>query len=196
MDKQQKLIISLTAAFLVLVAVIILLVYGAYSNWFKTGFEHIYLKSGGERLQQSEIYRLGNTQLDVSQFGGKRGFSVKIVAASDEDFTYTVDGKYFNYIKEISEKDLTKIFGVESDKRSIFIHARDIYVLDVLQAVYPESDVQLVSIPQQPVLYKMIVTNKSGKHSFELTFCCRIPVTGIELDSDHVFADLGGFYAP
>lgn len=194
MDKQQKLIIGLTVIFLVLVVVIILLVYGAYSNWFKTDFEYIYLKSGDDRLQQAEIYRLGNSQFDIKQFGGKRGFTVEIVAASNEDFTYTVDGKYYNFIEEISDKDLTDIFGVELNKSSIIVHAKDIYVSDVLQAMYPESNVRIISLPEQPVLYKLIVTNKSGKHRFELTFYCRISVTDVEFDTTHVYA-LGGNYA-
>ena len=188
MDKQEKIITIVTVALLVLIALVILLVWGAYSNWFTTDFEFIYLKSGGERLQQAEIYRLGNVKLDVRQFGGKRGYSVKIFANSTEDFTYVVDGKYYNYIEKISDTDLTEIFDVRCEKNSIFIHAKDLYVLDVLKAFYPDEEVAIVSEPEQPVLYKLIVTDNSGKNSFELQFHCRLSVTDIEVDPDHVYA--------
>ena len=191
MDKQEKIITISTVALLVLIALVILLVWGAYSNWFTTDFEFIYLESGGERLQLAEIYRFGDVKLDVHQFGGKRGYSVKIVPDSNEDFTYTVDGKYFNFLA-LSDKDLCKAFDLQISKHSFELHARGLYILDVLRALYPEQDVQLISAPEQPVYYKLIVTSANGEHCFELTFRCYLPVTDLEVDPDHVYIDIGG----
>lgn len=186
MARQERSIIILTAAFLALAAVIVVLVWGGYSNWFNTDFEYIYLTSNGERLQQSESYCLGDVQLDVHQFGGKSGYSVRVVALADEDFTYTVDGKYYNFVDELAGKDITEAFGVVSGKRSFVLHARS-DILDILQAIYPNSVVALISDVDQRVHFQLVVTDKAAKHSFELIFCCKMSVTDIEIDPDHVF---------
>ena len=176
MDKQEKLITIMTVALLVLVAVIVVLIWGGYSNWFKTKFEYIYLTSNGERLQQSDVYRLGNVDLKVKQFGCKTGYTVQIEAVSDEDFVFTVDGKHYNYLDEVPGKDLTAAFNIEMGKRSMLLHARNVDVIALLESLYPDSDVQLVSPLDEPVLLKMTVLDEAGKHAFELTFYCCVRV--------------------
>lgn len=191
MDKQEKIITVATVALLVLAVVVAVLVWGGYSNWFTTDFEYIYLKAGGERLQQNEVYVLGNTQLDVKQFGGKHGYSVKVTAASNEDFVFTVDGKYCSYLEEVSDKDLTDIFDIDTDKSNFMLHARNLSPIVMLQKLYPGHEVALIGEPV-PVLYKLTVTDAAEKHSFELTFRCNSPVTDVELDPDHVYVNFGG----
>lgn len=190
MDKQEKIITIVTVALLVLAAVIVVLVWGAYSNWFKTDFEYLYLTSNGERLQQYEKYRLGDVRLDVHQFGGKSGFSVRVVALAEEDFTYTVDGKYYNFVDELAGKDVTEAFGVVLGKKSFVLHCRS-DILDILQSIYPNSVVVLISEINQPIYFRLVVTDKAAKHSFELTFRCKMSVTDIEIDPDHIFTSGG-----
>lgn len=186
MDKHEKIITILTAVLLVLIVVIVVLVWGGYSNWFKTDFEYIYLKSGGERLQQSEIYYLGNVKFDVCQFGFKSGYTVKVVVTSNEDFIYTVDDKYYSYLENIAGQDVTAAFNVDYGKKNFVVRAYNVLITDILQSFYPGSEVALISVPKQPALYKLIVADEASKHSFELTFSTVLPVSDIEVNPDHM----------
>ena len=187
MGKQEKLVIWLTVAMLVLAAVIVVLVWGGYSNWFKTDFEHIYLVADGKRLQQSEVYRLGNVEFDVRQFGLKSGYAVNVFACPEEDFTYTVDGKYYNFVEELGGKDVTAAFDVVPSKRSFVLHAR-IGIRDILQKLYPDNTIEIISNLDQPIFFRLVVTDRAGNHCFEMKFRCLLSVTDIEVDPDHVFA--------
>ncbi len=183
MDKQEKVITVVSVALLVLAAVIVVIVWGAYSNWFQTGFEHIYLKAD-QRLQQDNVYNIGNAKIAVRQFGFKTGYNVKIIAAADEDFLYTVDGEWKEYSQHIAGKDVTKLFNIQTSKRSFVMHARDISLDDVFAILYPGSTVQLVG-DGIVMKYKMIVSDASNLHSFELTFLSVTSITDIEVYPDN-----------
>lgn len=189
MARQERTIIILTAAFLVLAAVIVVLVWGGYSNWFQTDFEHIYLTSNGTRLQQSEVYRLGNVKLKVHQFGGKRGFTVKIVPESNEDFVFMVDEEIHHYRNEV--EDLTSGFDVEIDGNNFIIHGKK-SIGEVLQSMYPDHTVTIPSGSLDYISYRCIVTSSDGKYSFEFVFKSCTRVIDIEVDPDHVYALAGG----
>lgn len=193
MDKQEKIITIATVALLVLVVLVIVLVWGYYSNWFTTSFERIYLEANGQRLQQAEIYRLGNVKFNVKQFGFKRGFSVNVVVASDEDFIYSVDGIYYKSSEALLDKDLIGLFDVQLDEESFVLRAHNVCVSDLLKALYPKQEVQLISKPEQPILFKLTVTSNDGKHSFSLTFNCRLDIVDdIDVYPNHVYANARG----
>lgn len=187
MNKQERIITIVTVAVLLLAVLVFVLVWGAYSNWFKTDFEYIYLKSR-ERLQQDEVYTLGNVQLDVKQFGFKSGYTVNIYIAPDEDFVYTVNGVHKDFAIELSDQDVAEAFSIDLSKRSFVLHARQVELEDVLQCLYPEQDVKVVTILNKPVNYVLVVSSVSGEHTFELTFQPLVHVTDIEVDPDHVLA--------
>lgn len=186
MKQQEKIISIMTAIFLLIVVVVIVIVCGVYTNWFRSKFEFIYLESNGERLSQNDIYVLGDAKFAVKQFGFNNDYSLSVIAVSDEDFLFSVDGVYKNYLGDIRGKDLIAAFDIEQTGSSFLFHASKVSVLNMLNSVYPGQKVELVSDVEQPLLYKLLVS--SGKHSFELTFQCKSHVTDIEVDPDHVLA--------
>lgn len=186
MDKhEEKFITICTIVLLVIFCAVFVVVWGYYSDWFTTSFEFVFVSSGSQRLHQDAVYRLGDVRLDVRQFGLKHGYSVYVVPVSEEDFVYNVDGVPHSYLDTLLGKDVSAAFGIVQGESSFELHAKDMFLEDMLQAVYPGRDVQIVLAPQQAVMYKLVVTGHDGKHCCELMFYCR-GIAGIEVVPDHV----------
>ena len=180
MQRQERIIAIVTIVLYLVLILVAVFVWGAYSNWFTTDFEFIYLKSGNTRLLQNQTYNFGNVRLSVHQFGLKKGYSVKIVTALDTNLSYTVDGADMEYALELAGKDVTNAFDIDFDDDGFVLHGRDFYTEDLLAKVYPDSDTHLVS--QNVIMYyKMTVTDVAGEHSFVLSFTTLVHALDIEV---------------
>lgn len=184
MGKQEKLVIWLTVAMLVLAAVIVVLVWGGYSNWFKTDFEHIYLTSNGKRLQQGEVYMFGDVQLNVRQFGGKRGYTLKIEPSGNEEVVFARDDFFYPFA-DIG--DVTDCFEPTLKPKYFRLHCKDKSASVILSNLYGE-DLTAIYTPDVVPTYKLTVTSKNGKYSFSVYFRCKTGLTDIEVAPDHVYA--------
>lgn len=183
--QQQKSIIRITAVLIVLLLLIAALVWGMFSDWFKTPFQHIYLTVGGKRLQSNTVYVLGNVKFGVHQFGRQVGFTVKILPTGD-DFVYTVDGELYSFRSEIVE--LTKGFEVKKYENSFLLRGKHRTMKEVLQAYYPGKTVTVPNGVDEEAHYALVVISGNDEYSTPMvTFRIDFAIEDIELSPGHLY---------
>ena len=110
-----------------------------------------------------------------------KGYSVKIVPnKTDEDFDFSVDGEthFFG-----DEKDLTNGFVIDKQEKSFTVVPKGGTPLEILKAVYPESEVTCESKGMND-MFTVIVTSYNGESSVKLNFALERRVTGITFDKE------------
>ena len=183
---REKYVTIVTVALLVIAAVVVVLVWGAYSDWFKSSFEYVFLTSNGKHLSQSNVYQFGNGVFDVHQFGFKSGFKAKIIPVLENDFVFSVDGFFKNYQTDFANKELSAVFGLVCEKNRIKCNASNLDISDILQWFYPDQLVEILVPPSATLLFKLVVTDLAEKHMFELTFRCAVNVSDVTIECGNI----------
>ena len=139
-------VVSYIVILLVIVAVIGVFAY--FTNGFTTDFKTFYVSVNGKDVMTSgdgyvvtpsEPLKVDVKYTFAFNKNETKGFSVKIVPnKTDEDFDFSVDGetRFFG-----DEKDLTNGFVIEKQEKSFTIVPKGGTPLEILKAVYPESEV-------------------------------------------------------
>lgn len=110
-----------------------------------------------------------------------KGYSVKIVPnKTDEDFDFSVDGEthYFG-----DEKYLSNGFIIDKQEKSFTVTPKGSTPLEILQAVYPESEVSCENKGYTD-MFTIIVTSYNGEASVKLNFTVAGKVTGVSFDRE------------
>lgn len=185
-------VISYTLVVLVIAGVIGVVAY--FTGGFTSGFKTFYLTIDGKDVLNSESgYSVDSENplvVDVKyvfDFAGEEetGYSVKVVPNTTgevEDFEFTVDGQKQSFK---AQKDLTAGFHIEYGENSFTL--TPIGNLDeIIQAVYPTSEIGGCDIPGYENMFALIVTSYDGSASVTVYFCCPDKVTGVELDKESI----------
>ena len=184
-------VISYTLVFLVLAGVIGVVAY--FTGGFTSGFKTFYLSiDGKDVLTSASGYSVDSENplvVDVKYVFDfvseeKTGYSVKVVpnASAGEDFEFTVDGQKQSFK---AQKDLTAGFHIEYGEDSFTL--TPIGNLDeIIQAVYPTSEIGGCDIPGYDNMFALIVTSYDGSASVTVYFCCPDKATGVELDKESI----------
>ena len=184
-------VISYTLVFLVLAGVIGVVAY--FTGGFTSGFKTFYLSiDGKDVLTIASGYSVDSENplvVDVKYVFDfvseeKTGYSVKVVpnASAGEDFEFTVDGQKQSFK---AQKDLTAGFHIEYGENSFIL--TPIGNLDeIIQAVYPTSEIGGCDIPGYDNMFALIVTSYDGSASVTVYFCCPDKATGVELDKESI----------
>lgn len=85
-----------------------------------------------------------NTTLNVVSFENK-GFSVKIVANTANDFDYTVSGTEYSFKEEFADKDLSSKFSLTDSGNAITFSFLYSSMTEFLQDYYGNSNVKISS---------------------------------------------------
>ena len=181
MKQQEKAVIAVTIALLIIVATVIFVVAGVYTSWFSHEFKHFYVSVGRTKYLQDAEVVLGNTRFDVHHVLKKDvGYTVQVLPTG-EDFTFQLDGRWLSYTSEL--KDVTEAFEIEQGEKSFTIRCKQKLMQDVLETVYLDSE---VNIPSDDVdlsaHFKLVVTAGDDSESITLTFRCLIRMTDFEVD--------------
>ena len=181
-------VVSYIVILLVIVAVIGVFAY--FTNGFTSDFKTFYVSVNGkdviisgsgyvitpqEPLSVDVKYTFAFNQTET------KGYSVKIVPnKTDEDFDFSVDGEthFFG-----DEKDLTNGFVIDKQEKSFTIVPKGGTPLEILKAVYPESEVTCESKGYND-MFTVIVTSYNGESSVNLNFALERRVTGITFDKE------------
>ena len=181
-------VVSYIAILLVIVAVIGVFAY--FTNGFTSDFKTFYVSVNGkdvmtsgsgyvitpqEPLSVDVKYTFAFNQVET------KGYSVKIVPnKTDEDFDFSVDGEthYFG-----DEKDLSNGFIIDKQEKSFTVTPKGSTPLEILEAVYPESEVYCESKGYND-MFTVIVTSYNGESSVKLNFALERRVTGITFDKE------------
>lgn len=184
-------VVSYTLVVLAIAGIIGVVAY--FTGGFTSGFKTFYLTiDGKDVLTSASGYSVDSENplvVDVKyvfDFASeeKTGYSVKVVPNTGEveDFEFTVDGKKQSFK---AQKDLTAGFHIEYGEDSFTL--TPIGNLDeIIQAVYPTSEIGGCDIPGYENMFALIVTSYDGSASVTVYFCCPDKVTGIELDKESI----------
>lgn len=184
-------VVSYTLVVLAIAGIIGVVAY--FTGGFTSGFKTFYLTiDGKDVLTSASGYSVDSENplvVDVKyvfDFASeeKTGYSVKVVPNTGEveDFEFTVDGKKQSFK---AQKDLTAGFHIEYGEDSFTL--TPIGNLDeIIQAVYPTSEIGGCDIPGYENMFALIVTSYDGSASVMVYFCCPDKVTGIELDKESI----------
>lgn len=184
-------VISYTLVVLVIAGIIGVVAY--FTGGFTSGFKTFYLSiDGKDVLTSASGYSVDSENplvVDVKyvfDFAGEEetGYSVKVVpnASEGEDFEFTVDGQKQSFK---AQKDLTAGFHIEYGENSFIL--TPIGNLDeIIQAVYPTSEIGGCDIPGYDNMFALIVTSYDGSASVTVYFCCPDKATGVELDKESI----------
>lgn len=184
-------VISYILVVMVLVGVIGVVAY--FTGGFTSGFKTFYLTiDGKDVLTSASGYSVDNENplvVDVKYvFGfaseGETGYKVKVVpnVVEGEDFEFEVDGEKQSFQ---AQKDLTAGFHIEYGEDS-FILTPIGNLAEIIQAVYPMSEIAGCDIPGYENMFALIVTSYDGSASVTVYFCCPDKVTGVELDKESI----------
>lgn len=182
-------VVSYIVILLVIVAVIGVFAY--FTNGFTTDFKTFYVSVNGKDVMISGSGYVVTTKepltVDVKYtFGAfnkdeSKGYSVKIVPnKTDEDFDFSVDGetRFFG-----DEKDLTNGFVIDKQEKSFTVVPKGGTPLEILKAVYPESEVTCENKGYND-MFTLIITSYNGESSVKLNFALERRVTGITFDKE------------
>lgn len=181
-------VVSYIAILLVIVAVIGVFAY--FTNGFTSDFKTFYVSVNGKDVMTSGSGYVITPQeplsVDVKYTFAfnqteTKGYSVKIVPnKTDEDFDFSVDGEthYFS-----DEKDLSNGFVIDKQEKSFTVTPKGSTPLEILEAVYPESEVSCESKGYND-MFTVIVTSYNGESSVKLNFALERRVTGITFDKE------------
>lgn len=184
-------VVSYTLVVLAIAGIIGVVAY--FTGGFTSGFKTFYLTiDGKDVLNSASRYSVDSENplvVDVKyvfDFASeeKTGYSVKVVPNTGEveDFEFTVDGQKQSFK---AQKDLTAGFHIEYGEDSFTL--TPIGNLDeIIQAVYPTSEIGGCDIPGYENMFALIVTSYDGSASVTVYFCCPDKVTGIELDKESI----------
>ena len=173
---------------LVLVAVtgVIVKFTGGLTSDFKTfyvtiGEVDVITTASGYALTKDSPLEVA-TKYTFGDAGGEaNGYSVKVLPnpIDGKDFDFTLDGAYYSYQ---AETDLTGGFDIEYGEDSFTIAPKG-GVIDILQAVYPSSEVALAEgAKTYENMFAMVVSSYNGASSVTIYFHIEEPVTGVTLD--------------
>ena len=181
-------VVSYIVILLVIVAVIGVFAY--FTNGFTSDFKTFYVSVNGKDVMTSSSGYVITPQEPLSvdvkytfafNQSETKGFSVKVVPnKTDEDFDFSVDGetRYFG-----DEKDLSNGFVIDKQEKSFTVTPKGSTPLEILQAVYPESEVSCESKGYND-MFTLIITSYNGEASVKLNFALERRVTGITFDRE------------
>lgn len=181
-------VVSYIVILLVIVAVIGVFAY--FTNGFTSDFKTFYVSVNGKDVMTSSSGYVITPQEPLSvdvkytfafNQSETKGYSVKIVPnKTDEDFDFSVDGEthYFG-----DEKDLTNGFVIDKQEKSFTVTPKGSTPLEILQAVYPESEVSCENKGYND-MFTLIITSYNGEASVKLNFALERRVTGITFDRE------------
>lgn len=181
-------VVSYIVILLVIVAVIGVFAY--FTNGFTSDFKTFYVSVNGKDVMTSSggyvITPQEPLSVDVKYTfafnqSETKGYSVKIVPnKTDEDFDFTVDGEthYFG-----DEKDLSNGFIIDKQEKSFTVTPIGSTPLEILKAIYPESEVSCESKGYND-MFTLIITSYNGEATVKLNFALERRVTGISFDKE------------
>ena len=181
-------VVSYIVILLVIVAVIGVFAY--FTNGFTSDFKTFYVSVNGKDVMTSGSGYVITPQeplsVDVKYTFAfnqteTKGYSVKIVPnKTDEDFDFSVDGEthYFG-----DEKDLSNGFIIDKQEKSFTVTPKGSTPLEILEAIYPESEVSCESKGYND-MFTLIITSYNGESSVKLNFALERRVTGITFDKE------------
>lgn len=181
-------VVSYIVILLVIVAVIGVFAY--FTNGFTSDFKTFYVSVNGKDVMTSSSGYVITPQeplsVDVKYTFAfnqteTKGYSVKIVPnKTDEDFDFSVDGEthYFG-----DEKDLSNGFVIDKQEKSFTVTPKGSTPLEILQAIYPESEVTCESKGYND-MFTLIITSYNGESSVKLNFALERRITGITFDKE------------
>ena len=181
-------VVSYIVILLVIVAVIGVFAY--FTNGFTSDFKTFYVSVNGKDIMTSSSGYVITPQeplsVDVKYTFAfnqteTKGYSVKIVPnKTDENFDFSVDGEthYFG-----DEKDLSNGFIIDKQEKSFTVTPKGSTPLEILQAIYPESEVSCESKGYND-MFTLIITSYNGEASVKLNFALERRVTGITFDKE------------
>lgn len=181
-------VVSYIVILLVIVAVIGVFAY--FTNGFTSDFKTFYVSVNGKDVMISASGYVITPQeplsVDVKYTFAfnqteTKGYSVKIVPnKTDEDFDFSVDGEthYFG-----DEKYLSNGFIIDKQEKSFTVTPKGSTPLEILQAVYPESEVSCENKGYTD-MFTIIVTSYNGEASVKLNFTVAGKVTGVSFDRE------------
>ena len=184
-------VVSYTLVVLAIAGIIGVVAY--FTGGFTSGFKTFYLTiDGKDVLTSASGYSVDSENplaVDVKYVFDfvseeKTGYSVKVVPNTGEveDFEFTVDGQKQSFK---AQKDLTAGFHIEYGEDSFTL--TPIGNLDeIIQAVYPTSEIGGCDIPGYDNMFALIVTSYDGSASVTVYFCCPDKVTGVGLDKESI----------
>lgn len=184
-------VISYIFVVMVLVGVIGVVAY--FTGGFTSGFKTFYLTiNGKDVLTSASGYSVDSENplvVDVKYvfgFAGEEetGYLVKVVPNTGEveDFEFTVDGQKQSFK---AQKDLTAGFHIEYGEDSFTLTPIG-NIEEIIQAVYPTSEIGGCDIPGYENMFALIVTSYDGSASVTVYFCCPDKVTGVGLDKESI----------
>ena len=186
-NKATKII---TYILLILAVITVIGVVAHFTNGFTTDFKTFYVSVNGKDVMTSQngyvVTPSEPLKVDVKYTfafnkNETKGYSVKIVPnKTDEDFDFSVDGEthFFG-----DEKDLTNGFVIDKREQSFTVVPKGGTPLEILKAVYPESEVTCESKGYND-MFTVIVTSYNGESSVKLNFALERRVTGITFDKE------------
>lgn len=181
-------VVSYIVILLVIVAVIGVFAY--FTNGFTSDFKTFYVSVNGKDVMTSSSGYVITPQEPLSvdvkytfafNQSETKGYSVKIVPnKTDEDFDFSVDGEthYFS-----DEKDLSNGFIIDKQEKSFTVTPKGSTPLEILKAIYPESEVSCESKGYND-MFTLIITSYNGEASVKLNFALERRVTGITFDKE------------
>ena len=181
-------VVSYIVILLVIVAVIGVFAY--FTNGFTSDFKTFYVSVNGKDVMTSgsgyvvtpsEPLKVDVKYTFAFNQSETKGYSVKIVPnKTDEDFDFSVDGEthYFG-----DEKDLTNGFVIDKQEKSFTVTPKGSTPLEILKAVYSESEVSCESKGYND-MFTLIITSYNGESSVKLNFALERRVTGITFDKE------------
>jgi len=182
-------IVSYILILMVIVATIGVFAY--FTNGFTSDFKTFYVSVNGKDVMVSQggyvVTPKEPLAVDVKYIFGtfgkdeNKGYSVKIVPnKTDEDFDFSVDGEthYFG-----DEKDISNGFVIDKREKSFTVVPKGGTPLEILKAVYPESEVTCDSEGYND-MFTLIITSYNGESSVKLNFALERRVTGVTLDKE------------
>ena len=181
-------VVSYIVILLVIVAVIGVFAY--FTNGFTSDFKTFYVSVNGKDVMTSGSGYVITPQeplsVDVKYTFAfnqteTKGYSVKIVPnKTDEDFDFSVDGEthYFG-----DEKDISNGFIIDKQEKSFTVTPKGSTPLEILQAIYPESEVSCESKGYND-MFMLIITSYNDESSVKLNFALERRVTGITFDKE------------
>lgn len=181
-------VVSYIVILLVIVAVIGVFAY--FTNGFTSDFKTFYVSVSGKDIMTSSSGYVITPQEPLSvdvkytfafNQSETKGYSVKIVPnKTDENIAFSVDGEthYFG-----DEKDLSNGFIIDKQEKSFTVTPIGSTPLEILKAVYPESEVSCESKGYND-MFTLIITSYNGEASVKLNFALERRVTGITFDKE------------
>lgn len=183
-----------TAVKVVTWILVILLLIGAFALIFrmtrggKDSFKTFYLTHDGTQITQTsadfsfvsgqDIYFGVRYLFDTEPETGD--FSVTIGANTDVNFTYTVDGAEMSWQYETA--DLSEYFSLAPETGGFRFSAPASFTLqDVLEFIYADQVVEILTQPDDPLIYRLTVTSYDETVRYEIDFGFDIPAQQITL---------------